>query len=80
MQKGSPVAFGSGWKHPLLSHHWYNRSSVSPCSKFFGNEEWFAPGTTVVVSTTGPEEDARHLMPMVRADPLEVALNARAAR
>jgi hypothetical protein len=53
---------------------------VSPCSKFFGNEEWFAPGTTVVVSTTGPEEDARHLMPMVRADPLEVALNARAAR
>mmetsp|Transcript_8051 Transcript_8051/g.30171 ORF Transcript_8051/g.30171 Transcript_8051/m.30171 type:complete len:227 (+) Transcript_8051:2536-3216(+) len=66
MQNGSPVAFGSGWKHPRDSHQSYSRVSVSPCSKFLGKLAWFAPGTTVLLSTLGPaavEEDAPQRTP-----------------
>ena len=60
MQNGSPTAFGSGTKQPRSSHHWYRRSSVSPCSKFLGRLAWSAPGTMTSLSTRGPAAEARH--------------------
>ena len=41
---GSPVASGSGAKHPRDSHQLYRRSSTSACSKFLLRSAWFAPG------------------------------------
>jgi hypothetical protein len=52
---GSPVASSEGLKHPCDSHHSYRRSSVAPCSKFFGRSAWFAPGE--IAPAVGEEEE-----------------------
>eukprot|EP00982_Pelagococcus_subviridis_P005107 29475-Pelagococcus_subviridis.AAC.7 len=51
---GSPTASSEGLKHPCDSHHSYRRSSVAPCSKFFGRSAWFAPGE---ITPAGGEEE-----------------------